>query len=628
MPSHRPLAPAPDFRALFESAPGLFLALTPDLRIIAVSDAYLEAAMTTREGILGRNLFDVFPANPSAPSTTGVDNLRASLERVLQTRRADIMAFQEYDIRRPASAGGEFEKRCWSATNSPVLGHGETIEYIIHRVEDVTEFFHLKQLGSQPDELTQARRQRAGLLPTGGPQAPRLAEANQLLRTANAALGNLYRQIEHLTSQADRDLRVGGSRHEGPSGLPGAITPQEMLDRVGKLITRRNQLEEQLLHAQKMEAVGCLAGGVAHDFNNLLTVILGYSGMLRDSISAGDDLQCVEEIEKAATRAAALTRQLLAFSRKQVLQLRVLDLNSVIAGMKDMLERLIGEDIQLDIELASKLDRVKADSGQIEQVVMNLAVNARDAMPAGGRLRIATRNGACAVGANELLRMQPGPCVVLSVIDTGAGMDAQTQARVFEPFFTTKEPGKGTGLGLSTVYGIVQQCGGTITVGSQPGRGTTFSIYLPVTGESARPEPQPAAAPRSKSRAGTILIVEDEASVRKLARATLTRAGYQVLEAGSGPAGLELSKSYAKRIDLLLTDIVMPGMNGLQLAESILQDRGDMNVVFMSGYDQNLVGRNPIGVSSFLPKPFTPHSLLNMVATLLGTGRKTVPVAN
>ena len=491
-----------------------------------------------------------------------------------------------------------------------------------------TEFFHLKQLGSPPDELTQARRPRAGQVPAeAAPQPPRLAEANQLLRTANAALGNLYHQIEHLTNQADRDLRVGGSRQEGPSSLPGAITPEEMLDRVGKLITRRNQLEEQFLHAQKMEAVGCLAGGVAHDFNNLLTVILGYSGMLRDSLSAGDDLQSVEEIEKAATRAAALTRQLLAFSRKQVLQLRVLDLNSVIAGMKELLERLIGEDIQLDIELASKLDRVKADSGQIEQVVMNLAVNARDAMPAGGKLRIATRNGACAVGANELLRMQPGPCVALSVSDTGEGMDAQTQARVFEPFFTTKEPGKGTGLGLSTVYGIVQQCGGTITVSSQPGRGTTFTIYLPVTGESTRPEPLPAAAPRSKSRAGTILIVEDEASVRKLACATLTRAGHKVLEAASGAAGLALSKSYAKRIDLLLTDIVMLGMNGLQLAESILQDRRDMIVVFMSGYDQNLVGKNPIGVSSFLPKPFTPHSLLDMVATLLGTGKKTVPVA-
>jgi two-component system, cell cycle sensor histidine kinase and response regulator CckA len=264
-----------------------------------------------------------------------------------------------------------------------------------------------------------------------------------------------------------------------------------MLDRVGKLITRRNQLEEQLLQAQKMEAVGCLAGGVAHDFNNLLTVILGYSGMLRDSLSAGDDLQSVEEIEKAATRAASLTRQLLAFSRKQVLQLRVVDLNCVITGMKEMLERLIGEDIALDIELASTLDNVKADSGQIEQVVMNLAVNARDAMPAGGSLHITTRNGACAVGANELLHMLPGPCVMLCVSDTGAGMDAATQTRIFEPFFTTKEPGKGTGLGLSTVYGIVQQCGGNITVASQPGHGATFTVYLPVTVESAQPEPPP-----------------------------------------------------------------------------------------------------------------------------------------
>jgi signal transduction histidine kinase/CheY-like chemotaxis protein len=626
MPSHRPFAP-PDFRALFESAPGLYLALTTDLRIIAVTDAYLAATMTTREGILGRPLFEVFPANPSVPSATGIDNLRASLERVLQTRRAHIMAVQEYDIRRPAREGGAFEERWWSATNSPVLGPGDTIEYIIHRVEDVTDLFHLKQLGSHHDELTQALRQRAEQVQTEVDlQVPRLAEANVLLRMANAVLGNLYRQIEHLTNQADRDLRVG-VRQDGPSGLPVAITPEEMLNRVGKLITRRNQLEEQLLHSQKMEAVGCLAGGIAHDFNNLLTVILGYSGMLRDSLSAGDDLQSVVEIEKAATRAASLTGQLLAFSRKQVLQLRVLDLNSVVAGMKEMLERLIGEDIELDIELASRLDNVKADSGQIEQVVMNLAVNARDAMPAGGRLRIATRNGACAVGANELLRMQPGPCVILCVSDNGAGMDAETQARVFEPFFTTKESGKGTGLGLSTVYGIVQQCGGAITVGSQPGHGATFTVYLPVTAESARPEPPPSAAPRSRSRSGTVLIVEDEASVRKLARATLARAGYQVLEAASGPAGLALSRSYAKRIDLLLTDIVMLGMNGLQLAESIRQDRGDMIVLFMSGYDESQVGRHPAGASNFLPKPFTPRSLLNIVATLLGTGQKTVPAA-
>ena len=390
------------------------------------------------------------------------------------------------------------------------------------------------------------------------------------------------------------------------------MSPDEILARVGKLVSARADLEDQLRQAQKMEAVGRLAGGVAHDFNNLLTVILGYSSLLHESSPSARE--CVGEIEKAASRAAALTKQLLAFSRKQVLQQRVLNPNEAVSGMEEMLRRLIGEDIALELDLDPALSNVKVDRGQLEQVILNLAVNARDAMECGGTIRITSRNTEVEADDTHLATLRPGSYVCIDVADTGIGMDHETQARIFEPFFTTKEEGKGTGLGLSTVYGIVKQSGGAVSVSSSLGNGTAFSIFLPATLEVEEAATSSTSALRSG--AGVVLLVEDEASLLKLISGTLERAGYKVVEAPSGKDALRVSEEIP-RIDLLLTDVVMPGMTGPQLVEK-LQSQGKVDtVLFMSGYAQELIGKKASDIK-FLPKPFTPSALLAKVQEVLG----------
>jgi PAS domain S-box-containing protein len=389
-----------------------------------------------------------------------------------------------------------------------------------------------------------------------------------------------------------------------------------MLGGIAVNVTEQKRLEEQLRQAQKMEAVGRLAGGVAHDFNNLLTVITGYSELLLARMTAGETgHRQVQEIKKAADRASSLTAQLLAFSRRQPVEPREVDLSGVVSNMADMLRRLIGEDVRLVTRLEEALGLVKIDPAQLEQVIMNLAVNARDAMPQGGTLTIETADVSRAPAG--LLREGPmpeGPLVRLTVQDTGLGMDAETLSHVFEPFFTTKEPGKGTGLGLATVYGIITQGGGTIRAVSEPGRGTTFTIYLPQVA-TARKTAQASAAPAAAlSGSETILLVEDESAVRQFVSEILVMNGYRVLEAANGDEALRLCESYQGPIDLLLTDIVMPGMRGTRLEELAVVVRRQMKVVFMSGYmeDSEVV----IG-SSFLHKPFTPGALARMMREVL-----------
>ena len=609
---------SPDFRVLFESAPGLYLVLTPDLYIVAVTDAYLQATMTTREAVLGRHLFDVFPDNPDDPSATGVGNLGASLERVKATRRADVMPVQKYDIRRPAAEGGGFEEHYWSPINTPVPGPDNQIAYIIHRVEDVTEFVRLKQRRREQDEVTDLLRERAGQMEAEVYQrAQELLAANQQLRTANTVLNQLYRQIEDLTSLATPvSAAAAAGGHPTSEGFrPDSVAPEEMLSRVERLVANRNELEDQLRQSQKMEAVGRLAGGVAHDFNNLLTVILGYSAFMREEASAPIPQDCVGEIEYAASRAAALTKQLLAFSRKQVLQPRVVNLNEIVSKMNDMLSRLIGEHIALAIDLDPGLKCVKADQGQLEQVIMNLGVNARDAMQSGGTLRIATSNVDIEAREAQLVSMGPGSYVRLSVSDTGVGMDAGTQARIFEPFFTTKDEGQGTGLGLATVYGIVKQSGGVVSVNSAPGQGTTFTILLPVTSDGVTEAAPSTTGYRPVPGAEAILLVEDEAPLRKLIGGILKRGGYCVTEAGGGEEALAIAEK-TTRIDLLLTDVVMPGMTGPKLVEVLQQNGKQPTVLFMSGYDRELIGPRAADIN-FLPKPFTPSALLEEVHEIL-----------
>jgi signal transduction histidine kinase/ActR/RegA family two-component response regulator len=384
----------------------------------------------------------------------------------------------------------------------------------------------------------------------------------------------------------------------------------------------RKRAEEELRQAQKMEALGRLAGGLSHDFNNLLTVILGECDLLLGDLAPDDpSYPSVEQIRQSGARAAALIRQLLAFSRRQMLQPELIDLNQVIAGMEQMLRRLIGEDIALMIVLASDLPTVRADAGQIEQVVMNLVINARDAMPEGGQLLIETLPVLIGWGpGGPPIELTPGLYALISVADTGVGIDEAARVHIFEPFFTTKPRGKGTGLGLATVHGIVQQSGGSIWFHSESGAGSTFKVYLPaVAGPVAEPQRGAGQAPK-RLAAETVLLVEDEESVRALARTILMRAGFTVLEAADGRAAVELVRGHTGELHALLTDVVMPGgLNGVQVAAAVRNLRPTIRVVYMSGYTDNaLVGRGLEDVEAgFIQKPFTAAALVDALAEAL-----------
>jgi PAS domain S-box-containing protein len=385
-------------------------------------------------------------------------------------------------------------------------------------------------------------------------------------------------------------------------------------------VTDRKQLEQRFLQAQKMEAIGRLAGGIAHDFNNLLTAILGYSDLILERVRGNalltDD---VEEIKKAGESASRLTRQLLAFSRQQILQPQVIDVNAVIGGVQRILDRVIGEDVRLVVDMDPRLALVTADPGQIEQLVLNLAVNARDAMPQGGRLSITTANATVdAAMARRYDGARASSYVALTVADTGCGMSADTLAHAFEPFFTTKPPGKGTGLGLATVFGVVRQSGGFVTVDSAPGVGTSVTAYVPAASVTL----EPLAPPVEMVDTGgteTILLVEDEVAVRQLMERTLARRGYCVIAPESASAAVRVAESSERHIDLLLSDVVMPEMSGPELAQRIVPLRPDIRVLYVSGFpngvrfERGLISPNV----AFLPKPFAPQVLARKVRECL-----------
>jgi len=411
-------------------------------------------------------------------------------------------------------------------------------------------------------------------------------------------------------------VRISGRAVASPDG------PSDALEAIAEDITARRVLEDQFRQAQKMEAVGRLAGGIAHDFNNLLMVISGYTEVLLDQLAPEHPLHAkAESIQQASDRASALTRQLLAFSRKQHLELKVTDINAIVTNMERLLRPLIGEDVELTTHLESAVGCTRADAGQLEQVIMNLVVNAKDAMPNGGKLSI--RTAAITVDdshGHDNTFIKHGPYITISVSDSGEGMDRETQARIFEPFFTTKEKGKGTGLGLSTVYGIVKQSGGYVFVQSEPGHGTTFTIYFPRVDEPCDAVGATPASLAHSAGSETILLVEDEESVRQLVRETLAARGYRVLEASNGNAALALAASLTDTIHLVITDVVMPGLSGHELVQQLTPARPGVKVLYLSGYAEDAFAA-PLksdAHKAFLQKPFTLQNLSRKVREVLG----------
>jgi signal transduction histidine kinase len=555
----------PDYRALFESAPGLYLVLNPDLVIVAASDAYLHATKTSRDGIVGRGIFEAFPGNPAG---AGMPNLRASLNRVLRSGQPDAMAVQRYDMARPDGSG--FDERHWSPVNLPVLAADGTVLYIIHRVEDVTEFLQRAPAGDE-QRVTEELLTRTGQL--GAEiyrRAQQLQEANDRLRLANEKLAS---------SQA------------------------------------------ALYQAQKMEAVGQLTGGVAHDFNNLLTVIIGNLDFLDNEAAANPRLRkLTATIRRSAERGARLTTQLLAFSRRQPLRPETCNLNTLIIDFDVLIKRAVGEAVAVRSDLHPGLWPCSIDPAQFEAGMLNLIVNARDAMPTGGTLSITTRNVVIAADDPAFVDdVAPGQYVMVTVADTGVGMNPETLERAFEPFYTTKEVGKGSGLGLSQLYGFVRQSGGTARIASTVAGGTTVTVYLPkAVRETAQPEP--ASPPTKPKGSETVLVVEDDPDVLDIAVETLSDLGYRILVAYDGVEAMAILER-DEPIDLLFTDIVMPyGINGIQLARQARKLRQDIKVLLTSGYTMQTLSAEYGAEKEFtiIGKPYRQAELAEHVRRALG----------
>ena len=678
-------APRVDFEAVFNAAPGSYLLLSPDLTIVAVDDAYLAATMTAREAIVGRALFDVFPDDPNDPAATGERNLRASLERALATGRPDRMAVQRYPIRRP---DGSFEVRYWSPLNTPVLGADGQARYLIHWVEDVTELVRLKEESQAAIDLRERElRDRDSKIEAEVFLRSEAMEANRRLTQSETRLRLLTEALPQViwTAAPDGSREYVNERWTDWTGLPASaalgdgwsalIHPEDrdattrawaaaastgatrfehaqryrmrdgsyrwvlstaasLRDAAGRVlrwygvttdIHDRVTAEQQRRQAQRLQAAGKLAGGVAHEVNNMLTVVLGFGELVRDRLGGEAERADLEQMILAAERAAVVTRQLLAYSRQQPLHPVVLDLQRVVRELAPALARVIGSDRRLAVGWSDAV-WVQADRGQLEQVLINLVANARDATGTDAEILVSVGSeyiDPATLERQHETELVPGEFAWAAVEDSGRGMDQETVSQVFEPFFTTKAVGEGTGLGLSMVYGIVKQHGGFVGITSKVGIGTKVTTYLPLAPAPAQAGDEPA-LPASTPGFGRILVVEDEPLVRDLARRALQRKGYDVVVVTDGASALRLLEGDTPRFDLVLSDVVMPKLNGKELADRIWARFPRLPVLFMTGYaPQDVLKRGlVIGGASFIQKPFTPETLTEAVGRLLNTGER------
>lgn len=671
----------PNFQLLFEALPHLVLVLTPgpDFIMVAANEGRVRGTNTRREDCIGRSIFEVFGRNPDGQSEFGAGVLRASLERVVQTGKPDRMAITKYDIPRPASEGGGFEVRYWSPLNVPVLDDRGEVRYIIHQTEDVTDQVLAEQHSSTHLKLADERF-RAALLASEAGIFDWYIDEHSFY--CDSALQQLFGLPDVLTSEpverfldhvhvADRGivraalaecvhgkdfvvefrlkrdagrqwLLSKGKVFRDAAGNPSYVTGtcaditarkqaekalsdlNETLEaRVAAEVAERSRVEDTLHQAQKMEAVGQLTGGIAHDFNNLLTGVIGSLELMQRRRRSGDETNDERYITAAVTsaqRAAALTQRLLAFSRRQTLDLKPLEVNPLVASLEDLLHRTTREDITVTTHLAAGLALVRMDANQLESAVINLAINARDAMPDGGTITITTAAVHLSPEEGATMDLAEGDYVTLTVADTGVGMTPEVLAKVFEPFYTTKPIGQGTGLGLSMVYGYMRQANGGVRILSQPGKGTQVQLYMPCLGGDLDilPSEESRSAPLGVGE--VVLVVEDEAVVRSLIVEVLGELGYQTLEAGNAQEAMPFLEN-PQRIDLMISDVGLPGMNGRQLADLAQANRPELKVLLATGYAE---GSNVEGYLAanmqIITKPFAIDALANKISEMLNPG--------